>query len=390
MTRRAARGERRGLGGALAATLLVVGLVAAGARAEPEPPTASFAEPPSADASSVVPSPPPPPVPAAPSAAPPADAPPASGAAPPVTTAAPPPRAAAAGPAVAPAAAAPSAPPLAAPIAAGPAAAERGPLPLPESRFHDPHVDRGVIFPTAETQPRGTFVVTGYDFYLLRIGYAFTDWLQASVATIPPTYSSMRGLRAFGDASLKARLYRNPWVRVGTTLGYAGASDAFQEPRGYQHLRLGVMGTLCLEATCQIGFTPALHGFVTTQSDHDHFLVASFGLVVHTSRGFALLLEPSQFVWFSEGENDRGMLLSYGLRMHGERVAFDLTFARPLVEDPGALTPFGMPLLALTGRTRGVEARAAAARQRRSTPPRGRAPIGPPPGASSIPDGWMD
>lgn len=362
-------GGRSGRVSGWIAALLVVS-VGAAARAEPSPPTASFDEPP-------------PPAAATPSSS----AAPFPSAAPPLALVAPapvPPEPTASPPAVA----APSVPPPVVPperTVAGPAEPELGPRPLPESRYHDPHVDRGVLFPTAETQPRGTFLVTGYDFYLYRFGYAFTDWLQASVAALPPHRRYFQETVAFGDLSLKARLYRDPWVRVGATVGTAAASDFFAQPRGYQHLRAGAMGTICLASSCQVGLTPALHGVVTLRSDHDHFLVASLGLAAHVSRGFALLLEPSQFLWFSEGDNDRGTLLSYGLRIHGELVAFDLAFARPLVEGGGDYFFLGLPLLALTVRTRGAEARAA-----RGLRPRvgERAPVTSPPGEARTPGEW--
>ncbi len=378
---------RRGGRGARASgwvAALLVASVGAVARAEPAPPTASFDEPPAPTAppsaapseerpSPSVPAPAPIAPAAAPSAAPPAAS--ASAPIPPAPVLPPPAVAAASAPATVPAERA----------AAGPSVPAPGPRPLPESRYHDPHVDRGVLFPTAETQPRGTFLVTGYDFYLYRFGYAFTDWLQASVAALPPHSRSHRETVAFGDLSLKARLYRDRWVRVGATVGYAAASNYFARPRGYQHLRVGAMGTLCAEPTCQISVTPGLHGILPVVSDRDPFLVASLGAVGHVTRGFAFLFEPAYLVWFSEGRNDRGSLLSYGLRFHGERVAFDLTFARPLVEGGGDFFLLGMPLLALTVRTRGAEARAARGPRPRVGAP---SPVHLPPGDPPIPGEW--
>ena len=53
------------------------------------------------------------------------------------------------------------------------------------------------FFPTAETQPAGTVFVSDYEFFVLQVGYAPVDEMQASVTLTPHPKLGFTGTYAY-------------------------------------------------------------------------------------------------------------------------------------------------------------------------------------------------
>jgi hypothetical protein len=190
------------------------------------------------------------------------------------------------------------------------------PAPAPPSapRPRDPHLDRVLLLPTAETQPRGTVTLSSYDLVVYQLGYAPTDSLQLTLSATPP----IEGFFPF-DLSLKSTLARGAGYRlaaIGSASGILGLDD------GPAFLgRLGLVGQACLDAACRssanLAFSSVLLGPAT-------LLGTGAGVILHLSDAIALLGEVDTLIPTGRAIAEaHGIVAGAGLRWRGRRWALD-------------------------------------------------------------------
>ena len=138
------------------------------------------------------------------------------------------------------------------------AAAEEEPPGLDRGTAEDPHGDRGVLLPTALTQPAGTFSISSYDLVFAGLTFGITDRLQASTTTLLTPF--LGATLVVGN--LKWQVLRHGWWRLSLN---AGASYAHMEPEepvfdsdgrripseGQVMPHLGATVSYCLSDDCQ-------------------------------------------------------------------------------------------------------------------------------------------
>jgi hypothetical protein len=211
----------------------------------------------------------------------------------------------------------------------------------------DPNVDRGFFLPTAMTQPAGTLTYSNYELLIHGLTYGISDHTQVSVGVLAPL---VREMPFVGTVSLKSRVLdagrfhlalQGTGAVVSDTVGILGA---------------GVVGSYCLSADCASLFSASAAyslGLPFGDDRANHSVIYGGALTQRLGRHVKLLVE----VGFAAGmdgdgggntiEQLQGVLLNYGLRFHGETIAADVGFIRPVIVDADYEDPFvlGLPFV---------------------------------------------
>lgn len=233
---------------------------------------------------------------------------------------------------------------LSAPNAAG--SASPVPLAPPQSpaereRATNTHVDRGILMPTAETQPKGTLYFSSYEIVLLQAGYAVGNDTQISFTLTPPVgKDDVLPL----DISLKSVVLREPKVRLA----------AFGSASGILGLKEGAAFVGRVGGAFQGCFNEACSSSVNVAST---LLLIGPGLI--TANAVGSILKVSDTVdWLFEVDSlvplgreagiYNGIAAGTGVRLSGKHLGLDLTLVTPLDRKAKDLPVF--PFLAGTYR----------------------------------------
>lgn len=214
-----------------------------------------------------------------------------------------------------------------------------------DARLLDAGSDHVILFPTADTHPKGTIYFSDYELALLQVGYALTDSIQLSVTGLPPL---VEGLPYFADISGKVTFLRITRFRAA---GYAGVIGSSMDNEFVYGGRAGAVGQYCFSDSCRSSMSFGVGTLVSTRF-HDtvpvHF---SMGLVARVSDVVALLLEPT-FVTSLGADPTEGLFVAGGVRFSSGNFAFDLTAGRLFGIYEGTLPfPVILPMLSITYRT---------------------------------------
>ncbi|MFH0902041.1 MAG: hypothetical protein V2A73_15530 [Pseudomonadota bacterium] len=208
----------------------------------------------------------------------------------------------------------------------------------------DPAADRGLLFPTAETLPRGRWSVTTTDAMLWETTYAFNDSMQATVVSsiIPPGGALVLGL--------KWRVWQDDNTAVTAIAGLGGGLDITTEWRVLTP-SLAVAASRCLPQTCKL----RIHGFVMASAfistrGSDELGVAGGSLDYQIGRHVKLMVGAYATAVAPEPVMI-GLLIPYGIRIAWPHFAVDFGAALP-VGLKGMAFPtlflWGTPLVSLT------------------------------------------
>jgi hypothetical protein len=211
----------------------------------------------------------------------------------------------------------------------------------------DPNVDRGFLLPTAMTQPKGSVTYNNYELLIHGLTYGITDHTQVSFGVLAPVVKEMPFV---GTASLKTRVVdagrfhlalQASATLAGSDLGLLGA---------------GVLGSYCLSDDCA-SLLNASAGYqfgapFSQDFQNGHLVTYGAGLIQRLGDHVKLLVEVgSAMSATNEGDASNGvdhlpgLVLNYGVRFHGSKLAADVGFIRPIVD--GIDDPFilGIPFL---------------------------------------------
>jgi hypothetical protein len=228
------------------------------------------------------------------------------------------------------------------------AAVDEEPPGLDRGTAEDPHGDRGVLLPTALTQPAGTFSISSYDLVFAGLTFGITDRLQASTTTLLTPF--LGATLVVGN--LKWQVRRHGWWRLSLN---AGASYAHMEPEepvfdsdgrripseGRVMPHLGATVSYCLSDDCQ----SLLSASVQLSSNLERGRLAQnnayFGasLVHRMTEHTKLVLEVTSVAGLYPGPGVAfGAVPVLALRYFRQRVAFD-GGVMALNDSPGGADP---------------------------------------------------
>ena len=209
----------------------------------------------------------------------------------------------------------------------------------------DAHIGGGILLPTAETQPAGTTIAGSYELAAMGLSYSPTDDLQLSLTALAPLADD---LPFIASPSVKLRLLASERVHF-AVLGsaYAGSDggDTGTAIAG------GLAASVCLDRGCNslLSATAGLaHLFIEDEENPDGLMLAVGGVswVQRLAPRIKLLLEAGR----AAIDPDSLGYVGYGLRLHGDRVAADLTFLMDAEGGASEITPLGVPFVAVSCR----------------------------------------
>jgi hypothetical protein len=211
----------------------------------------------------------------------------------------------------------------------------------PSAIDSDPNIDRGFLLPTAMTQPAGSFTYNNYELLLHGLTYGLTDRVQLSATVLSPI---TRDMPFFGTAAVKARAYSGERLHLALqgSASYGHSFDSGSDGN-VGMLGAGALASVCLRSDCSSllsGSATYQLGFVfDDQSDGTaHMLVYGASIVHRVGRHVKLLGELTSAAVRTQSDsfdNAPGLLASYGVRFHGNSIAGDVGFMKPLITDDG-------------------------------------------------------
>ncbi len=249
-----------------------------------------------------------------------------------------------------PAAVAPLAPvapptPIAPPVAAEPPAA---------AVASDPNIDRGLLQPTAMTQPRGSFTYNNYELLLHGLTYGVTDNLQVSLTVLSPI---TKDIPFVGIAAVKWRFQAADRLHLALQGSLLYATDLSSGNSGSVFsFGAGAYASICLRDDCSSLLTATLNYQLgwSDQGTGDAHIFLYGGSVIHrVSEHVKLLVEVTSAAaqaGSSSTENIPGFLLTYGVRFFTGSLAGDIAFVKPVGDtgDDGLL--LGIPFVSISYR----------------------------------------
>jgi hypothetical protein len=208
----------------------------------------------------------------------------------------------------------------------------------------DVNVDRLVLMPTAETQPKGRLYFSAYEVIFWQLGYAFTDRIQATVTSWPYIVEDQV---FFADGTVKANLLRTDLFR----LAAIGGAAYFREPDADSGTLFhgGAAGQLCVSHRCWTSIVGSVIGWKDLSDSKKAFFTTGIGITAKLNKTIGLLLElDSTLRHDGQTDLDRFGLMNYGLRFSGKKVGVDIAMIRPF---PAHKFVLGLPWIAFTYRT---------------------------------------
>jgi len=205
---------------------------------------------------------------------------------------------------------------------------------------NDVNAERGWLFPTALTQPKGTWTVSNYEILGFGLTYGVTDAIQFSVNTIivPDEDTTPNWITA------KAQILRSGRFRLavhGATI-FAKHNDSVG--------LLGLAGTMCIDTNCDSNVSGyAGRVFASEIDDDEKLVVMGITYTQKLSKGVKAVVELDEFREQRSYSSDEMSLLWYGLRFTNKKVGLDIGLMKPLGEADDEF-PIGLPWINFTFR----------------------------------------
>jgi hypothetical protein len=195
----------------------------------------------------------------------------------------------------------------------------------------DPHADRGILLPTALTQPAGTVSISSYELLLAGLTVGITDRLQASVTGLVPVLGIQAVL-----GNVKFQLLHQGAVRLALNGGvsYTRSSEddhhdhpGAEEPGNHQVMpHLGASLSLCLTDDCQSLLSASVQ-FLTNPTGRSLGQTdAGYGasLIMRISEHTKLVLEANSNAELNPSPHQAASVMATGaLRYFNKQVALD-------------------------------------------------------------------
>jgi hypothetical protein len=235
---------------------------------------------------------------------------------------------------------------------------------LDPAQLEDPNVDRGMLLPTAQTQPKGTFAFNDYELFLMGLSYGVTDDLQLTATTLVPITTDMplflltsAKYRAVQSGKLRVSLIGSLGIFNDDPVFDDGDSDTVDEDVTVFSLTGGAAATICLTDDCHSTANATVtfsKGFADGESSDGVGVIYGGSLIARTSKHTKLVVEVASGAGMADGdvENIDGALVNYGVRFFSGNIAGDVGFIRPVGGDSedGDGFLFGLPFVTFTYR----------------------------------------
>jgi hypothetical protein len=197
----------------------------------------------------------------------------------------------------------------------------------------DPNIDRALLLPTAMTQPAGSATYNNYELFLHGFTYGVTDRVQTSLTVLAPFVKDMP---FFGLLAGKWQVASLPRLHVAVQ-GSAGLLQSFTAgSERVTTLGVGAFTSVCLRADCSsLLSASATYQAAMASGDAGQMIIYGGSIVHGVSEHVKLLAELTSATGRGPSTQDSfnnmpGLLASYGVRLHGTKLASDIGFIRPI------------------------------------------------------------
>lgn len=199
-----------------------------------------------------------------------------------------------------------------------------------------------MLFPTAETHPKGTLYLSSYEIAFLQVGYAVSDRAQVTLSIVPLFFTEDPLVPV--DLSVKGVLARERRFRFAATASGSGFLG-FEQGEAFLG-RFGSVAQLCFDDSCRSSANVNAHLVLGGPA---LLAMTGVGFIARTSDLVALLFEFQSLVPVArEAADVHGVAGAFGVRFSGASWAVDLALDAPL-DRRGNLPPV-LPLLVGTYR----------------------------------------
>ena len=207
----------------------------------------------------------------------------------------------------------------------------------------DASIDRGIVFPTAETIGKGNVSVNSYELLGLGVTYGVTDSLQVSATTLVPVNEDFLGYVGFSGklklfTAARWTLAAVPSILIAKDEGFIFSGSLLSD------LLLDEAGDAILSA----GLTTSVL-FDSGSGNQGPALTPHLGFAGRVSERVKLLAELSR-VSLDGVLDDSFWLLNYGVRFFGSTLAVDISLLRPLEAMDSDALLLGLPYVAFSAR----------------------------------------
>jgi hypothetical protein len=205
-------------------------------------------------------------------------------------------------------------------------------------QLEDPNIDRGLLFPTGQTQPARTLTLSDYEIFVAGLTYGITNRLQVSAIGTLVDLGSFGPSRIAGG-NLKAQVLRHRRLRLSVL---AGALFSQDQPDIHHHARPegvarveedapwrvlpfgGFVASGCLDLDCHSLLSGNVHLAGASDNGHESgsALVYSASLVARLSEHLKLILEYSNGTNLRSGDTGSA-LAAAALRGFNRHFAFE-------------------------------------------------------------------
>jgi hypothetical protein len=211
----------------------------------------------------------------------------------------------------------------------------------------DPNIDRGLVLPTAMTQPAGSVTYNNYELLLHGMSYGLTDRLQLSATVLAPI---IKELPFVGSASLKGQVYRGERLHLALQGSLGGAYNQDGGDGAFIG-GLGALASVCIRQDCSsLLSASATYQLIGTARDSSNGgLIYGASLVHRVGTHVKLLAEVASASLFTSGDV-KGGLLSYGVRFYGNSIASDIGFMKLVGGDGSDPFLLGIPFASVSYR----------------------------------------
>ena len=217
----------------------------------------------------------------------------------------------------------------------------------------DPNIDRAFLLPTAMTQPAGSATYNNYELLLHGFTYGVTDRVQATLTVLAPIVKDMP---FFGIVAGKWQVASLPRLHVAVQ-GSAGLLQSFTGAgETATTLGVGAFTSVCLRADCSSLLSASATYQLAMASGNAGQVIIYGGSIVHgVSEHVKLLAEITSATGRGPESGDSftnipGVLASYGLRLHGNKLASDIGFIRPVGSGDDSAFVLGLPFASVSYR----------------------------------------